>query len=486
MLFNSYIFILLFLPLSIILYFSLNRMKMEKMAKVVLIGMSLWFYAYFRIEYLILIVASVLFNFFFSKWILAAKKQNLRKISLAVGICANIAVIFYFKYFNFFLENLQLISGRAFDIKEILMPLGISFFTFQQISYLVDSYRNETAEYGFIDYALFVTFFPQLVAGPIVLHEEMIPQLNDKARKTFSHEKMAQGIYLFAVGLFKKVMIADILGKGVNWGYSNLEYLTGPDAVIVSVLYTLQIYFDFSGYCDMACGIASMFHLELPLNFNSPYKAVSILDFWKRWHMSLTRFLRKYIYFPLGGSKKGVAITMLNVMIVFGVSGIWHGAEWTFIIWGLLHGVANVLCRLFKKVWDKVPKFFAWLATFIFVDLMWIFFRAPSLGDAGRFFKKIFSPWEMKISNALLQCFDLLEFTYIEDHMGALGNIIAKFPFLHLLFILSAALIIALIPRNCHEKTFKPGVWNGLGSIILIVWSVFSLSGISTFLYFNF
>ena len=413
-------------------------------------------------------------------------RKTMRNSVLAAGILANTGVIIYFKYFDFFLENINICFGSNFALRNILMPLGISFFTFQQISYLVDSYRGETVEYSFVDYALFVSFFPQLVAGPIVLHQEMIPQFCDRARKRLDHDMLANGVRLFAIGLFKKVMIADVLGRGADWGFSNPSILTGVDVAIVSLLYTLQIYFDFSGYCDMACGIANMFHMELPQNFNSPYKSKSILEFWQRWHMSLSRFLRKYIYIPLGGSRRGKARTMVNVIIVFLISGIWHGAAWTFILWGVLHGIANVLCRLFGNTWEKITGWIRWFLTFLFVNLTWILFRANNMEDAGLLFSKLFKPWELRISNTLLEQFDLLEFTYVEEHIDFLNSLIVEFPWLHLLIILVAAMFLALVPRNCHEYKFVPNMKNAFGCIALLVWSIISLSGLSTFLYFNF
>ncbi len=487
MLFNSYIFILFFLPLALVLYFGLNRLGRETEAKVVLIGMSLWFYAYFHVWYLLLIVVSILFNFFCSRMIREQRFHDKRRRSwLVIGILVNTGAIFYFKYFNFFLENINTLFGSELPLKDILMPLGISFFTFQQISYLVDSYRMETGEYGLIDYALFVTFFPQLVAGPIVLHQEMIPQFRDQARKKLNQEKLARGIWFFATGLFKKVMLADVLGKGADWGFANPEVLTGADVAIVSILYTLQIYFDFSGYCDMACGIANMFHFELPQNFHSPYKSKSILEFWQRWHMSLTRFLRKYVYFPLGGSRRGVGRTMGNVMMVFLVSGIWHGAAWTFVLWGILHGIANVLCRRFKKTWEKLPGVLCWLLTFIFVDLTWILFRAENMRDAGTLFSRLFAPWELQVSSELLNQFALLEFTYVTEHVSFLSALVGRYPAIYLGIVMISGLLLALVPRNSHEKKFAPGMGNAIGSVVLLVWSIISLSGLSTFLYFNF
>lgn len=487
MLFNSYIFILFFLPMALILYYGLNRAGRDTAAKTVLICMSLLFYAYFRVSYLFLLLGSIIFNFVCSRLLLRPYGQKCRTALLTMGILVNLSAIFYYKYLSFFLENLGFLLGRTIPYQGgVLMPLGISFFTFQQVSYLVDSYRGETRGYTFIDYALFVTFFPQLIAGPIVLHNEMIPQFRDPEKKHLDQDMLARGIWLFCVGLFKKVMIADILGRGVEWGFSNSAVMTGLEAAVVSLLYTLQIYFDFSGYCDMACGIANMFHLELPVNFLSPYKASSILEFWQRWHITLTRFLRKYIYYPLGGNRKGVARTMINVMLVFLVSGIWHGAAWTFILWGLLHGTANALCRLFRRVWDKVPRIIGTLCTFIFVNFAWILFRAETLLQAKTVFSKLFAPWELRLSTEFLGQFDLLEFTYVEKHISVLGNLIGRYPWLHLVILLSLALTLVFFAKNCHEKKFVPNMGNAISSIVLLVWSVVSFSGLSTFLYFNF
>ncbi len=357
---------------------------------------------------------------------------------------------------------------------------------YQQVSYLADSYRMTTKNHRMVDYVLYITFFPQLVAGPIVLHSEMIPQFQDMSRKRLNQDKLACGIYLFAIGLFKKVMIADVLGKGADWGFANPQILTALDVAVVSVLYTLQLYFDFSGYCDMACGIANMFNFDLPLNFNSPYKATSIREFWQRWHMTLTRFLHRYLYVPLGGNRRGKVRTGINIIIVFLVSGIWHGAGWTFILWGLVHGMASVLYRIFKRVWDKVPRLLSWLMTFVFIDLAWILFRADSLNSAMILYGKLISPWKWQINDTLLKQFNILEFTYVEEHITVLKGVMDQFPFIHLSIVLIVTLLLALIPRNCHEKKFVPDAGSAAGSIILLVWSIVSLSKLTTFLYFNF
>lgn len=486
MLFNSYIFILFFLPATLLLYFGLNHFRREKTAKLVLLAMSLWFYAYFHIGYLMVILLSVSANYGISRILLRGKDPAVRRMMLFIGIFGNIGAIFYFKYFGFLLEEMNYFLHTSFMLRKILMPLGISFFTFQQISYLVDSYRGETGGYGFLDYALFVTFFPQLVAGPIVAHEEMLPQFQDAGRKRLHQEWLARGIYLFSAGLSKKVLLADTLGKAADWGFRNPAELSAMSVFVLSLLYAFQLYFDFSGYCDMACGIACMFRIELPINFNSPYKAASIADFWERWHMTLTRFLRKYVYYPLGGNRKGRIRTYCNIMAVYLVSGIWHGANWTFVLWGCIHGIAQVLDRASGRLWDKLPMPVRWLGTFLFVDFAFMIFRAESLRDCGMLFSNLFSGKPGGVPDAMADCFRVIEFSYLEEHIGGIAKLAEYVPHLYMWFVLGIAFVIALFCRNCHEREFRPTVARGIGCVVLLVWSVMSLSGLSAFLYFNF
>lgn len=487
MLFNSYIFILFFLPVTLLLYFVLNHFRQEKPAKVILIIMSCWFYAYFHIGYLAIILLSVFCNYGVARVLLARFQKDVwRKRILCAGILANVAVIFYYKYFNFLLENVNALFPVSYPVRNIIMPLGISFFTLQQISYLVDSYRGETKDYGLTDYCLFVTFFPQLVAGPIVTHDEMMPQFRDPERKKFSQDSFARGLYWFAVGLFKKVLLADTLGGAADWGFLHPDALSAAGTFVLSLLFVFQLYFDFSGYCDMACGIAAMFHLDLPINFNSPYKACSIIDFWKRWHMSLTRFLRKYVYFPLGGSRRGKFRTYVNIMVVFLVSGIWHGANWTYVLWGCMHGAAQVLNRIFAKLWDRVPKVIQWLGTFLFVDMAFMLFRSDSPGDFAVLCRNIFTGKSGGISGEMIKRFDVTEFVFLRDHSGLLRQIVSWFPGIHMWFVLGVCFLVALFGKNCYEREFRPTAAKAAGSVIMLVWSVLSLSGLSTFLYFNF
>ncbi|MCI9022029.1 MAG: MBOAT family protein [Eubacterium sp.] len=490
MLFNSYIFLFLFLPAALAGYYVLNYLKQFRLADVFLIGMSLWFYGYFNPSYVAIICGSIAANFVLSKAMeRAGERQVLRicfkKLLLAAGICGNLAVIFYFKYFNFFLENVNAVFGRSFELRNIVLPLGISFFTFQQVSYLVDSYRGETKGYAFREYALFVSFFPQLVAGPIVLHNEIIPQFQNRENRRLDAESFARDMYLFAEGLFKKVMIADTFGNAVNFGFGNIASLSSMEALIVSVSYTFQLYFDFSGYCDMACGIGNMFHIELPWNFNSPYKALSVSEFWERWHMSLTRFLRNYVYIPLGGNRKGMLRTCVNIMTVYLVSGIWHGADWTFVLWGILHGVFSCFDRLSGKWQNRLGEVTRWAVTFMLVNMLWILFRADDIASAKLFIARMCSLSEFGIRAELYQPFQLAELVLFEK-LPFLSYLSARVTGLELWVFLLGAFFVVLNLKNSREAEFHPTPAKAFVTVLFVSWSVFSLSGISSFLYFDF
>lgn len=489
MLFNSYIFILFFLPLTLLGYFGLYRLKNSTYSRVFLLGMSLWFYAYFNIRYLFIILFSILLNYLFSRILSKCiLRDGYRKCIMTAAILVNVAIIFYYKYYDFFVGNINSLFGSNWALKNLVLPLGISFFTFQQISYVVDSYRYETKEYSLLDYALFVTFFPQLIAGPIVLHNEMIPQFKEERNYRVNWDNMSHGLHIFVMGLSKKVLIADVLGKAVSWGYSSdaiLSSITSMEVMIVSLSYTLQIYFDFSGYCDMAIGIAKMMNIHIPQNFNSPYKAMSIPDFWDRWHMTLTRFLRQYIYFPLGGNRKGKIRSYVNIFIVFLISGIWHGANWTFILWGVIHGIGNILTRIFHNTWNKLHDVTKWFLTFAFVNVTWILFRAETVTQAYVLIRRLFGCESQTISEELLAVFKGIEFDFLEDllHLPRLDSIVPPF---YLLLYLVGGIFICLNGRNNQERAWKPTVVNAISTMFLLVYCVFSLSGISTFLYFNF
>lgn len=399
-----------------------------------------------------------------------------------MGIIFNVCLLGYFKYYDFFITNLNLVFNTNYNLHHLLLPLAISFYTFQQIAYLVDSYRQETKEYNFLDYGLFVTFFPQLIAGPIIQHSDVMSQFKDRENRKINFKNIGLGIFVFAVGLFKKVAIADTFAVWANKGYGMYETLTFIDSWVTSLAYTFQLYFDFSGYSDMAIGLGLLFNISFPMNFNSPYKAVSIQDFWRRWHITLSNFLTRYIYIPLGGNRKGVVRTYVNILIIFFVSGMWHGAGWTFIIWGTTHGVAMVIHRLWSKAGLRLNKILAWFITFQFVNVTWVFFRAPSVDVALHVIKGMFG------FNGIALPKEFSDYTFITEHI----NSFYQFPFAEgflktALFIL-VGLIVTIFMKNSIElkETLKPN-WNyAIFTSILLIYSVFQLQKVTEFLYFNF
>jgi len=394
LLFNSYEFIFAFLPITFFIYFYLNHKRLTEASKGFLVFSSLFFYSWWNITYLPIILSSMLFNYVLGNTLHNRKKKrfNFSKKSLLIfGIVANLTLLGYFKYFDFFIENFNLLFSTNAELLHLILPLAISFFTFQQISYLVDSYREETKEYDFLNYALFVTFFPQLIAGPIVHHKEMMPQFANRKNKIKNYKNIAIGLFIFSIGLFKKVVIADTFAVWATQGFDVATTLTVVEAWRTSLSYTFQLYFDFSGYTDMAIGAALLFNIKLPINFNSPYKATNIQEFWRRWHMTLSRFLKDYIYIPLGGNRKGEFRTYNNLLATFVIGGIWHGAGWTFIFWGFLHGMALIIHRIWNKLGLRLWSWFAWFVTFNFINITWVFFRAKEWDDALRVLGAMFN-----------------------------------------------------------------------------------------------
>ncbi len=316
MLFNSYEFIFIFLPVTFFIYFYLNRKRLTEASKGFLVVSSLFFYSWWNIIYLPLILLSMIFNYVIGTSL--TKDEEYKKVSkkqlLTIGIIGNVGLLGYFKYADFFISNVNFVTGSDIPLLHLALPLAISFFTFQQIAYLVDSYRGETKEYDFLNYAVFVTFFPQLIAGPIMHHKEMMPQFANVRNKLINFKNILLGLFIFSIGLFKKVVIADTFAVWATNGFDNAEVLTFFEAWATSFSYTFQLYFDFSGYTDMAIGAALLFNIKLPINFNSPYKALNIQDFWRRWHITLSRFLKDYIYIPLGGNRGGGTSLCIEIL----------------------------------------------------------------------------------------------------------------------------------------------------------------------------
>ena len=503
MLFNSYIFILLFLPLALLGYFLLNKQKRYELAKYYLIGMSLWFYAYFNVSYLWIILASIFVNYACHLRMTAISPQGNKtsKVWFGLGIFFNIGLLFYFKYYDFFVENINVLFHVSFTLKNIILPLGISFFTFQQIAFLTDVKRGEVERQSVSDYMLFVAFFPQLIAGPIVSHREMLPQFRNPELKRPNYRNLYTGFCIFVMGLAKKILLADVFGLAVEWGYNYSHLLSGFSTALVIVFYALQIYFDFSGYCDMAVGIGSLFNLRIPVNFISPYKAENIPDFWNRWHITLTRFFTGYLYIPLGGNRRGRLRTYLNILIVFLVSGIWHGAGYTFIIWGLLHGVMNIVTRIFHGIKGhftfiekepvilrKLQKALAAAVTFTAVSIAWVFFRADSVPQALSVLESLFHWQESGVYGELSTFFFSQTAGYIFKmlHVEDL-TFVSYFP-----MVCYCLISIWLIwgrkedPGVGERSEPKPTLLNCVLYCALLLWCLFSFSGVSIFLYFNF
>ena len=477
MLFNSYVFMLAFLPLTLLIYFLLGRLPERiQLNKLFLVLASFVFYGYNNPSYVPIIVCSILVNYALSQLMLRAEKKAVRLPLMLLGLLLNLGVLFYFKYHDFFAENMNAFLGTSWTLYHLALPLGISFFTFQQLSYVIDSYRRTVPRYNILDYALFVTFFPQLVAGPIVLHSEIVPQFADKKNRHFNFDNFAPGLYAFALGLFKKVIVADTFGIAVEAGFADALSLNTAEAWFVAIGYTLQLYFDFSGYCDVATGVGLMFNIKIPLNFNSPYKSLNIREFWQRWHITLSRFLTNYIYFPLGGNRKGTLRTYVNLMIVFLASGLWHGAGWLFLLWGLMHGVASVLYRIFRRQYDDLHPALQWILTFGFVIVAWVFFRATSMADALAIIKSMLMMDFGPIRSSITSAFALP------------GGIRPGYNAIFMMAWYVLSLFACLGMKNTYEKTmaFKPTIFNALMTVILILYVTLSLSNVSVFLYFNF
>jgi D-alanyl-lipoteichoic acid acyltransferase DltB (MBOAT superfamily) len=398
MLFNSFAFIFCFLPITAVGFFILGRWSRTAAAAWLLVA-SLVFYAWWDIRYLILLGASILVNFCFGLALSDARRTERERrvrMLLAVAVVANLVVLGYYKYANFFLGALATATGWHAQMATVVLPLGISFFTFTQIAYLVDCSRGMVREANLIYYALFVTYFPHLIAGPVLHHGEMMPQFARPTTYRPTAENFAVGLTIFFIGLFKKVVIADGIAPHVAPVFSAAaagQTLTMLEANGGALSYAFQLYFDFSGYSDMAIGLSRIFGITLPLNFNSPYKAVNIIDFWRRWHMTLSRFLRDYLYIALGGNRLGKVRRYLNLILTMVLGGLWHGAAWTFVVWGTVHGALLVLnhgWHTLKLYW--MPNFphklaqmlrpFSILLTFYAVIIAWVFFRANSLDTA--------------------------------------------------------------------------------------------------------
>ena len=397
MLFNSYEFIFVLLPISFFVYFYLNSKRLTTAAKAWLVFTSLFFYSWWNIMYLPLILISILFNYTITNMMIeydeSKGKYFSKKSLLQVGLLFNVGLLVYFKYMDFFISNTNIVFNSNIELLHLALPLAISFFTLQQITFLIDSYEGLAKEKNFLDYTIFVTFFPQLITGPIVHHKEMMLQFSDIKNKVKNYKNITLGLFIFSIGLFKKVVVADTFAVWANNGFDVATTLNVFEAWVTSLSYTFQLYYDFSGYTDMAIGAALLFNIRLPINFNSPFKATGIIDFWQRWHITLTNFIGTYVYTPIVRSFNKITFnkTMFATLVTFLIVGLWHGGSWMFVIFGALHGIGLITNHFWKRRKIKMNRVLAWLITFNFVNITFVIFRAKDWNSAVKILEPMFS-----------------------------------------------------------------------------------------------
>jgi alginate O-acetyltransferase complex protein AlgI len=497
MVFASNIFIMF---MAVVLpVFAIITRKYPASGKHILIVLSLFFYSYWLPIYLVLILASIGFNFALGSWVLNQTDQRKRKLVTGLGIAANLFLIGYFKYYGFFVENVFAAFGIDKSVAKIALPLGISFFTFQQVSFLVEVYKRHVDEVDFINYVLFISFFPQLIAGPIVTQDDMLPQLRRKKRWRIRPDYFSLGFFLFAVGLFKKSVLIDPYVPFIDIVFDHAaagNLISFADAWTGAIGYSFQIYLDFSGYSDMALGLALLFGLRLPINFFSPYKAASIREFWRRWHLTLSRFLQSYLYIPFGGSRHGHTRTVLALMGTMTLGGLWHGAGWQFIVWGALHGAMLVVNHFWAKI-IKANAFLSWLSkrmlyrafmvvvTFAALAVTWVFFRADSIDSAWRIVEGMMGLNDVRSvtswGKGIAMAFPLY-FIFVWAFPNSV-QIARRFPVALRTEPFADKL---LLNRRFRLLEFRFNLFWAIFSLVLFLAGWFSLSNLSPFIYFQF
>ncbi len=493
MLFNSYEFIFLYLPLAFFVFLGLANYFGRPAAISWLVLVSFFFYGWWDWRYVPLLFASICFNY----WIGGQIRQGFGpKYWLMFGISVNLSLLGYFKYAGFFLSTVNVLAGSAmFDVPHIILPLGISFFTFTQTAYLLNVYEGGAnlcgeEQNGFLEYCEFVTIFPHLIAGPIIDHRKMIPQFTAISNYVLDFKNVSVGLMLFSIGLFKKVVIADSLSPWVGDLFYRADTLSFFEAWLAAIGYTFQLYFDFSGYSEMAIGLGRIFNLEFPMNFNSPYQAQSIVDFWRRWHMTLGLWVKEYLYIPMGGNRQGEWLKMRNLFLCMLLIGFWHGAGWTFIFWGILHGILLVINHQWRRLHIALPDIVNWGITFLCVMVCWIFFRAENFHDALAILKAmvdvnhIVLPAGGRIENIFVSCGVLqnlgVEFLPMKSVQG-----VSLTKFMGMICVLGFLLVKMKNPLMWNlEPSFK---WMTIVVIMFYssIWFMFR-SGASEFLYFQF
>ncbi|MCR5421895.1 MAG: MBOAT family protein [Lachnospiraceae bacterium] len=489
--FNSFIFILAFLPFFLIAYYVGNKLSV-KSGRWIIVFAGLVFYYHAGLESFITILLSSIINYFFVLMLKSVHKASRAILSLSISF--NAILLLFYKYVSYVVTTTNVdsltsdVTTNAFP-QNIVIPLGISFFTFQQIMYDVSVYKGEIEKVDILDYAAYIMFFPKMIMGPLVEPKDILSQINNSEKRKINFNNIASGLKLFSFGLLKKQIFADTFARGVKWGfgwgYSNIDVITSTDMILTMLFYTFEIYFDFSGYTDMAMGISKMINIELPINFDSPYKAVSIRDFWKRWHVSLTHFFTKYLYYPLGGNRKGKIRTYINVMIVFLVSGLWHGANYTFILWGGIYGLLQVLERIFDKYLIRLSEVVRWFYTFSVVNILWLLFRSESIEQWYNILCKIVKFQSTEISVGLMESFILPETPLLFRvlHLTRVDGSVRGFSMI--LFIV-ISFIICLVPNNNYKTKERRSIMDMALAAAAFMWGFLCLCNESVFVYFNF
>ncbi|WP_343731636.1 MBOAT family protein [Duganella sp.] len=475
MLFNSFSFLFLYLPVVLGGYFTLLRWRPGWTAGWLALA-SLFFYGHWDARYLPLLLGSIVFNY----W--CAQHRRL----LLFGVVVNLVVLGYYKYANFFIDSMNQL-GAQWHGWAIVLPVGISFFTFTQIAYLVDCYRAGAGEYRLVQYTLFVSYFPHLIAGPVLHHKDMMPQFDRPVRLDMAD--IGIGLSIFVLGLCKKVLLADPISVLVGPVFAPNAQPQLVEAWIGTLAYTFQLYFDFSGYSDMAIGLSRLFGVRLPLNFNSPYKAANISEFWRRWHMSLSRFLRDYLYVPLGGNRHGTLQRYRNLMLTMLLGGLWHGAGWTFVLWGALHGIYLVLHQVWQAVAGAaMPRWWGRCLTILAVMLAWVVFRAPDVATAVEVLQGMAGLNGVSLPHGAARLAAPLDALGWHPAFDGIRWIDFSGPAIPALLL---AMVLALFAPNTQEildqpLRWSPAKWRSAVMALLFLGCLFNMNRVSEFLYFQF
>jgi alginate O-acetyltransferase complex protein AlgI len=470
MLFNSYAFIFAFLPVAIIGYFTLNHFKQITLGKMWLVGASLYFYSYFTYKNLPLLIGSILANYFIGHYLHTDIKG--KKWLFKFGLVFNIGLLCFFKYAG--------LVGFA----KIALPLGLSFFTLQQIGFLIDSYEGLAEEKNFLDYAVFVSFFPQLISGPIVHYQQMMPQIQNTENKRFHLDQFTLGIFVFCIGLVKKVLISEAFATWAKPGFDEAMSLDLLAAWKTSLSYTFQLYYDFSGYTDMAIGIGHMFNVKLPINFNSPFRSKSVIEFWTRWHMTLSQFINTYIFTPIirAFSKPTFNVILFATFLAMFIAGIWHGAGWNFVVYGAIHGLALVVNHIRKKKKKKFAPWLAWLLTFNFVNISFVIFRAKDMSHAWKVLRGM-----MGLDGVVLPKIGIKSVGMLSDYGFKVGTYLYPNDYMMIMMFLGTAYVLYKLQNTAElEKSFKPQTKVAVACGIAFALCLFGMNRITEFIYFNF